>query len=95
MTRNIDERIEVSTPVYDKQLKQMVIAILSLQFKDNTKSRVINQQHDNRYNPRGNKRKLRSQVAIHQYLNSYEKKVKTALAVKHNNKNQAELPQEA
>ncbi len=103
MTRNIDERIEVTTPVYDKQLKQMVIAILSLQFKDNTKSRVINQQQDNRYHPRGNKRKFRSQVAIHQYLNGYEKKVTSALAAisnttthcLNNNKKQQELPQEA
>lgn len=96
MTRNIDERIEVSTPVYDKHLKLMVIAILSLQFSDNTKSRVINQQQDNSYRPRGNKRKIRSQIAIHQYLTGYELKLKKALsAKKHNNKESEEIQQEA
>jgi polyphosphate kinase len=74
MSRNIDNRVEVSTPIYDKSLKKMVMDILALQFSDNTKARIINKYQSNPYCSRGNKRNLRSQVAIYQYLNSYEKK---------------------
>ena len=74
MSRNIDNRVEVSTPIYDVKLKQMVMDILSLQFSDNTKARIINKEQSNPYRNRGNKRKVRSQVAIYQYLNNFEKK---------------------
>ena len=48
--------------------------ILSLQFNDNTKARVINKEQSNPYRNRGNKRKVRSQIAIYQYLINYEKR---------------------
>ncbi|QDE31610.1 polyphosphate kinase 1 [Shewanella polaris] len=75
MSRNLDERIEVCTPIYDVKLKKMVMDILQIQFSDNTKARMINQYQDNQYKPRGNKRKVRSQIAIHQYLSQYETKI--------------------
>lgn len=74
MSRNIDNRVEVSVPIYDLRLKQMIMDILSLQFNDNTKARVINKEQSNPYRNRGNKRKVRSQIAIYQYLINYEKR---------------------
>ncbi|NMH63693.1 polyphosphate kinase 1 [Shewanella salipaludis] len=74
MSRNVDNRVEVSAPIYDPRLKQMVMDILSLQFNDNTKARIINKEQSNPYRNRGNKRKLRSQVAIYHYLVNYEKR---------------------
>ncbi|QSX31825.1 polyphosphate kinase 1 [Shewanella cyperi] len=79
MSRNIDSRIEVSTPVYDDRLKQMVMDLLSLQFSDNTKARIINKEQSNPYRPRGNRRKVRSQLAIHQYLSQFERQQQTRL----------------
>lgn len=73
MERNIDQRVEVATPIYDKALKQRLIDILELQFNDNCKARIINKQQTNRYVTKGKKQAIRSQIAIHDYLSSYEK----------------------
>ncbi len=75
MTRNIDQRVEVGCPIYDPDLKKRIITILELHFKDTTKARVINRKQDNRYVPRGNRRKIRSQIAIYEYLAEEEKRL--------------------
>ncbi|MDD1843599.1 polyphosphate kinase 1, partial [Aeromonas veronii] len=41
MSRNIDGRIEVGTPIYDERLKQRIMDILELQLSDTCKARVI------------------------------------------------------
>ncbi|ENY70817.1 polyphosphate kinase, partial [Aeromonas diversa CDC 2478-85] len=74
MSRNIDGRIEVGTPVYDDRLKQRILDILDLQWNDTTKARVIDAEQKNEYVKRGNRRKLRSQVAIYEYLKQCEEK---------------------
>ncbi len=68
MSRNIDHRVEVSLPVYDKTIKRRIIDILRLQSNDNCRARIIDQDHSNRYVARGNRRKVDSQIAIHEYL---------------------------
>jgi len=68
MERNIDNRVEVSCPIYDESLKKRIIHIIDLHFKDTTKARIINQTQTNRYVPRGNRKKIRSQMAIYDYL---------------------------
>ena len=72
MTRNMDYRIEVGCPIYDDEAKQTIIDLLELQFKDTLKARVIDAQQQNHYVTRGNRRKLRSQIATHQYLSKKE-----------------------
>jgi len=57
----------------------MVMDILSLQFNDNTKARIINKEQSNPYRNRGNKRKVRSQIAIYQYLINYERRLQQEL----------------
>jgi len=49
MPRNLDYRVEVAWPVYDEDLKRELIAILELQWRDNTKARVLNRAQNNRY----------------------------------------------
>jgi polyphosphate kinase len=68
MERNIDHRVEVACPIYDESLKKRIIHIIDLHFKDTTKARIINQTQTNRYVPRGNRKKIRSQMAIYDYL---------------------------
>lgn len=57
MTRNLDERVEVCTPIYSAALKKMIMDLMQIQFSDNTKSRIVNQAQSNPYKSRGNKKK--------------------------------------
>ncbi|NTS77680.1 polyphosphate kinase 1 [Catenovulum sp. SM1970] len=68
MTRNLDHRIEVATPIYEESLKKTIKNIFSIEFSDTTKARVVDAQQSNAYVKRGNRRKIRSQHAIYEYL---------------------------
>lgn len=72
MTRNIDYRIEVAVSLLDPALKQRVLDILEILFSDTVKARYLNKELSNQYVPRGNRRKVRSQVAIYEYLKALE-----------------------
>ncbi len=72
MTRNIDYRIEVAVALLDPRLKQQVLDILNLLFSDTVKARYIDSQLSNRYVPRGNRRKVRAQDAIYDYIKALE-----------------------
>ncbi|MDF4870950.1 polyphosphate kinase 1 [Vibrio parahaemolyticus] len=76
MTRNIDHRIEVAAPVRDPRLKQRIIDITNIHFTDTVKSRLIDKEMSNSYVPRGNRKKVRSQVAIYDYLKNIEKQTR-------------------
>ncbi len=73
MTRNIDYRIEVAAPIRDPLLKQRIIDIINLHFIDTVKARYIDKEMSNQYVPRGNRKKVRSQMAIYDYLKQVEK----------------------
>ncbi|MDO6704671.1 polyphosphate kinase 1 [Photobacterium sp. 1_MG-2023] len=96
MTRNIDNRIEVGCPIRQPELKQKIIDILNIQFSDTVKARVLDKSMSNHYVPRGNKRKIRSQIEIYDYLKQSEKKLQKeasrkadAQATQENNENAA------
>lgn len=72
MERNIDERVEVACPIYDPSLKQRILDILELHFKDNVKARVIDEQQQNRYVDNMSGEAVRSQMAIYDYLKNKE-----------------------
>lgn len=72
MTRNLDYRIEVAVALLDPRLKQRVLDILDIQFNDTVKARYIDKDLTNNYVPRGNKRKIRSQLAVYEYIKSLE-----------------------
>lgn len=72
MTRNMDNRVEVGCPILDPRLKKRVIDILHIQFRDTVKARVIDQEQTNKYVRRGNRRKVRSQEEIYEYLKAQE-----------------------
>ncbi|WP_100643923.1 polyphosphate kinase 1 [Alteromonas facilis] len=77
MTRNMDNRIEVGCPIYDPAMIKQILDILELQFKDTLKARVIDEFQTNQYVKRGNRRNLRSQVEIYNYLLKQEDKYAT------------------
>jgi len=72
MERNIDHRVEVGCPIYDDAIKQRIIDIVELQFRDNLKARIINQSQNNHYVPQSNEPPIRSQIAIYDYLKEQE-----------------------
>lgn len=72
MTRNLDRRVEVGCPIYDSQARQRILDIFDIQWSDTTKARTIDKEQSNFYKPRGNKRKVRSQIEIHDYFKALE-----------------------
>jgi polyphosphate kinase len=70
MQRNIDHRIEIACPVTNKNLKQELIDILNLQLSDNTKARILDNKQKNVYAISDSRKKIRSQVAIANYVNA-------------------------
>ena len=69
MVRNIDHRIEVACPIFNKSIQQELKDILQIQLSDNIKARKLDNLLSNQYvNPR-NTKKIRSQVETYNYLN--------------------------
>jgi polyphosphate kinase len=74
MTRNMDNRVEVGCPIFDPDLKNRILYILNIQWQDTVKARIIDEQQTNKYVKRGNRKQLRSQVEIYDYLKGLETK---------------------
>lgn len=68
MTRNLDRRIEVAVPIYDKCLQKRLKDLINIQLEDNVKSRLLYFGKINEFRDNGKKRKVRSQEAFYQYL---------------------------
>ncbi|MGJ8518115.1 polyphosphate kinase 1 [Carnimonas bestiolae] len=66
--RNLDQRVEVSAPLNSPAIAAQVKDILEIQWRDNTKARIIDASQSNTYQPRGNRKKVRSQMLIYDYL---------------------------
>lgn len=67
MTRNLDNRIEVGTPIYDKKLQKILKNMLDIQWSDNVKARTIGPRGQNRYVKTKGKA-IRSQIATYNYF---------------------------
>lgn len=69
MTRNLTHRIEVITPVLDKDHKKIVLDVINIELEDNVKARIIDADQKNEY-VRNSKKEVRSQLAIYRYFES-------------------------
>ncbi len=49
MVRNIDSRVEVAFPIYDKALQEQVVRMMEIQIRDNVKARILDETQSNRY----------------------------------------------
>jgi polyphosphate kinase len=67
MTRNIDHRIEVTCPVFDKNIKNELKNIFEIQWSDNVKARKLNPALSNKFVKPGNKI-VHSQVEVYEYI---------------------------
>ena len=52
MTRNLENRVEVSCPVYDTNLQNEIIDVFEISWNDNIKSRLINRASQNKMKKR-------------------------------------------
>lgn len=67
LVRNLDKRVEVTTPIYDKDIQDQMRAFLDLQLRDNVKARIIDEKGRNKYVKRKGK-KIRSQIEQYNYF---------------------------
>ena len=67
MERNLDRRIEITTPIYDLDLQKEIRDIFDLQWKDNVKARILDSQSLNKYVDGGKKTKVDSQNELYKY----------------------------
>jgi len=72
MTRNIDNRVEVSCPIYDEDIKQELLDLYEICWNDNVKARIIDETQNNTY-LRNDNPKIRAQFETYKYyLNKLE-----------------------
>ena len=69
MVRNLDHRIEAAVPINDPEIQQELKDILAIQFNDNVKARILDDELSNQYVPAiPGEKKIRSQIEIYKYL---------------------------
>ncbi|WP_081211537.1 polyphosphate kinase 1 [Salegentibacter sediminis] len=66
MTRNLDNRVEISCPVYNEDIKKEIMETFDISWQDNVKARVHSENQDNAYR-KSDKQRLRSQFALYDY----------------------------
>ncbi|QTV04977.1 polyphosphate kinase 1 [Faecalibacter bovis] len=67
MTRNLDYRVEVACPIYDQNIKKIIIDTFNLSFNDNVKARIIDENSSLTYR-QDEERFNRSQFSTYEYL---------------------------
>ena len=75
MTRNIDERVEVSCPVYDNDIKTELTDTFKIYWKGNVKVRLHSERLENRYRRLGEER-FKAQDELYNY---YRNKIEVVL----------------
>jgi polyphosphate kinase len=74
MERNLDWRVEVAFPIYDKKLQQEVVDVMELQVHDNMKARILDEKQSNKYvKCKGKER--RGQEETYRYLKKLAQKI--------------------
>ncbi|MEM0516958.1 polyphosphate kinase 1 [Aequorivita flava] len=72
MGRNLDNRVEISCPIYDEDIKKEILENFEIGWSDNVKARVISIKNDNAY-LKNHKPPVRSQFKMYDYyLNKLE-----------------------
>ena len=73
MTRSLDNRVEVTFPIYDKHIINQVMETFKISWKDNVKSRNVNGENHNSFVSKNSENPVRSQWDIYDYFKSYMK----------------------
>jgi polyphosphate kinase len=71
MTRNLDKRIEVTTPILEEKLQKELKEVFEIQWKDNVKARIVDRHQLNRRVPKKeNEPPFNSQLALFDFYQS-------------------------
>jgi len=68
MTRNLDHRIEVLTPIYDKSIRKELKAFIGIELEDNMKARILGETQENIYKRDSKKTQTRAQDKVYSML---------------------------
>ncbi|MBA2422280.1 MAG: polyphosphate kinase 1 [Chitinophagales bacterium] len=80
MIRNLNSRVEMAFPIFDKGIQKELREYFDIQFRDNVKARIMDDEQQNNYKKNQNP-PLRSQEQIYTYLNEkIESKRKALIA---------------
>jgi polyphosphate kinase len=73
MTRNLDYRIEVTCPIFDKNIKCELRKIFDIQWDDNVKARIIDDHQSNKF-VKSDKKINHSQVEVYNWFKKSNEK---------------------
>jgi polyphosphate kinase len=68
MPRNLDRRIEVAAPVFDREIQNEIREMLQIQLRDNTKARILDSSLLNQYDRSDPVHKYRAQEDFYNYI---------------------------
>lgn len=68
MTRNLDSRVEVTCPIYSKEIQYDLNKFLTIQCADNMKSRILNVNQDKQIRSTGPENKINAQDSFYEFL---------------------------
>lgn len=67
MPRNLDRRIEVTCPVFDREIRKEIADVFEIQWHDNVKARLFDEAQSNSFVV-SDRAPLRSQTEVHNYI---------------------------
>jgi len=76
MPRNLDRRLELMTPVYEKSLQEKLFEMLHLQIKDNTLSWDLGSDGEYKKTQRGKEKAINNHLILEEYINKIYKTMK-------------------
>ena len=68
MIRNLDNRVEVAAPIYDPDIKKELDTFFEIQWRDNIKSRYLNEDKINKMRRTKDRKKCRAQSDVYKIL---------------------------
>jgi polyphosphate kinase len=74
MTRNIEHRIEVTCPIFDKSIKSEIRRIFEIQWADNVKARLFDENQSNKFVKPGKNVVNQSQIEVYKWLKKINEK---------------------
>ena len=76
MTRNLDHRIEVTCPIFDKNIKCEIRKVFDIQWEDNVKARIFDATQSNTFVKPGKNTPNQSQIEVYNWLKKGSEKIK-------------------
>lgn len=68
MKRNLSRRVEAAFPIYDPDIKRILLDIIAIHISDNTHNRIINKTQSNKYKKSPKGKEIRAQYEVYNYL---------------------------